>query len=351
MAQFKHFTINQDLYLKYIEVFEKELVKSSTNDFRGFEIHFKNKRYIDISRSSLFVPGYNMFQMAGMTNDEVRKKLGAEPLHFGCFELNETQKEPIVRVLRPDKCYLKVRQLIAKKYPGEEYLEILKTHQGEEPSNEEIAIERHELVRTQNDTVINYPNCVSYDIHKAHASALMEAFPKCKKDIAKLIENTSNGKLIVNTFVGYIARHIKKDGKDVPDEFINPLERGFYNWIRRRTRALIDKAIAEVGGLVIYANTDGFISYLPKGKPSNLGDGYGQFGFKWQGDVRVYINTKKTKWFLIEEPDGEKVGNLFISLRDRVNLKEKKIVRFDVTQVFDKKIPVNVGEVNLNENH
>lgn len=105
----------------------------------------------------------------------------------------------------------------------------------------------HELLPEsyKDGKIHRFHGCRYYDINKAHTAALCDIFPKAKEELIKL---TKRNKDYINFFVGNLC---------------NNGHRKTYNWICQRTYDHILKYIKSSGGLILYGNTDGFITYCP----------------------------------------------------------------------------------------
>lgn len=158
-----------------------------------------------------------------------------------------------------------------------------------------------------------YDNCVKYDINSAHASALMEMFPKAAGAIERMYKQRKEkpiNKALLNYFVGYF----KHKGYE-----------GAYNWVVQRTTKKLLSAIEEVGGLLLYANTDGFMVCDPE-KLLKASKKIGEFKEEYRGKITSYID--KNYWYY-QQADGEGKGNLPCSLRKFVDLNNGVVVHFN----------------------
>ena len=167
------------------------------------------------------------------------------------------------------------------------------------------------------DGLVQYDNCVKYDINGAHSDALMEAFPKSRKDLMEAYmrrKENPNIKKYFNFAIGYL----KREGYD-----------GFYNWVvQRTTRKLLD-GIQKVGGFLLYANTDGFLVMDPENRletSANCGD----FKLEYEGTAYGYVDNAPgyTNYWCYQTPTEIK-GTLPTQLRKYVDLEHGKVVHFN----------------------
>ena len=129
------------------------------------------------------------------------------------------------------------------------------------------------------NTIFEFKNCYRYDINGAHADAIMKVFPKASKAILKLYDERKQfplNKDRINYFVGMISH------------------KGFtgaYNWIVQRTTKTLYNAIDYTGGLLIYANTDGYVISNPKNKLSTS-----KAKVAFQPNQKSHHNKTKSAW-------------------------------------------------------
>ena len=206
------------------------------------------------------------------------------------------------------------------------------------PYNDELAQQHSQMFRM--NKILHFPNCYYYDINCAHGDALLEIFPEGKDIIMDMYEhrkdNDGRNKKIFNFFVGMLAH----------DE----IHRGTYNWVVQRTTkkllAFIDKVGSSVDHDAVYMNTDGVILSNCK-HPVPSSDKIGEFKMK-RGDVYVY-RCAKYEIFQIYYSDGtnEIKGKLPLVLRDKIDLKNGKVVKYKTIADGHKRTYIDVQEVIL----
>lgn len=184
-------------------------------------------------------------------------------------------------------------------------------------------------------------NCVYYDINNAHLDALCEIFPKAKRKFIRLRSRINKAKAegdintarrlkdYVNIFCGNLGHYVN----DVCET------RGTYEWIVNRTRNIVEKAISEVGGCVIYANTDGFIINDPTNKLVTS-DKLGQFKSELKDDV-IYA-------FTYADPTGMTSG---YTLYQYVNSKGKVEQKGTLPCQLRKDTDLSTGQVVTYKKH
>ena len=175
--------------------------------------------------------------------------------------------------------------------------------------------------------IFKYKNTYKYDINGAHADAVIELFPKARKLLLWLYnkkdklkqqgkEKEANKiKNLFNYFVGYLCRMGY---------------RPTYNWIVARTTAILTEAEDQVGGTLLYVNTDGFLVYnttktLVTSK--NLGD----MKLEACGDAYIVRTNNYVLYQTYKADTGKKElkGSCMKCVRDKIDLSTGKTIVYD----------------------
>lgn len=159
--------------------------------------------------------------------------------------------------------------------------------------------------------IYKYEHCVKYDMNGAYAFALIEIFPDAADDIMRL----------------YREREIKPVNKDIINYYVGMLCktgcRGTYNYIVQQVRRRMDYEIDYCGGVLLYANTDGFAVYdpeIPLATSKELGD----FKLEYSGPINTY--SGENYWIM---QCGDKItGNVLYSVRDKIDLRQGRVVSY-----------------------
>ena len=161
--------------------------------------------------------------------------------------------------------------------------------------------------------IIKYEDCYKWDINGAHNAALCEIFPKAAGAIGMMYQerkkNPANKKYI-NYYCGMLARKN---------------HRKTYNWIVQRTTQILLNGINEAGGILLYANTDGFLVQHPE-KIIPHSTKLDEFKLEYQGAVWFYYD-KNYQCFQTET--GEVKGTILQSVRDKIDLPNGQVVHYD----------------------
>lgn len=161
--------------------------------------------------------------------------------------------------------------------------------------------------------IMSWNNAYVYDVNGAHADALREIFPRAADIILDMHHRRKDNptlKAVLNYYVGMLARKGYRET---------------YNWIVQRTTRKLFKAMDYCGGILIYANTDGFVVADPErllSPTSELGE------FKCEHIGVVYGYTDKN-YSVIQYGESMK-GNLRIKVRDKVDLRKGKVVHYNI---------------------
>ena len=227
------------------------------------------------------------------------------------------------------QCYLYITGLLKKFYTEEEIDNILLSHT--EPYNEEYK-QYHYTYNSILDDVIKFTDCYKYDITKAHASAIINLFPKAKNVIMNLLkksalakknkdyETANRYKAYVNYYVGYL-NHKNSDG-------IAKYE-GTYNYIVQNVTKKIFKALKYTGGQLLYANTDSFTVSKPNNTLTPSTE-IGEFKLEYSGDIYIYQDSN----YWLMEFGEEKVGSCKIIARKNISLKDGIVAHYKAKRIY-----------------
>lgn len=214
---------------------------------------------------------------------------------------------------------------IKKFYTEEEIETIFKEHSLYNPNKKQKQV--HIDTNVMPNKIFKYNNTYKYDINGAHADAVIELFPKAKKLLLWLYNKkdklkaqgkkseANKIKALFNFFVGYLC----KMGY-----------RPTYNWIVARTTTLLDQAMDYVGGVVLYANTDGFLVHNPDNlliTSKNLGD----MKLEASGDAYIVRTNNYILYQTYKANTGEKElkGSCMKCVRDKIDLSTGKTIVYD----------------------
>lgn len=217
-----------------------------------------------------------------------------------------------------------VNGLLGKYYTDQEKEEIYNSHVCAKASP------LHKLTTVEKGKILRFDDCYYYDINGAYASELMALFPKCAKEFGYMFEhrhdNDDHYKNVINYFIGCMTQNEKKlkDGKATRE--IHP-ETRFYI-VDQISKKLVEFArrlgITDISQL-LYVNTDGLIAVSPQVVlPSS--SSVGNFKLEYHGTIYTYADDHSA--YMQFADTGEIKGNLPLSLRDRVDLTQNKVVSF-----------------------
>lgn len=241
-----------------------------------------------------------------------------------CYR-DEKQKVDIRPAISGGVAWKAVKSKICKHYTVREFEETLNKFTA--PYDENKNQIHLNYVPGKEDVVYEFNDCIKYDINGAYAKALCDIFPKAKSEILKI----------------YNDRKIKPENKELINYFVGMLcvkdFRATFNWIVQRIRKQMEETINYTGGIVLYANTDGYAVSLPD-KKINTSTLLGDFKLEYTGKIQIY--AAKNYWIL--QAGDEITGNALYQVRPLIDLREGKVVEY--TRVKDNQVyrPTNIIE-------
>ena len=207
-----------------------------------------------------------------------------------------------------------LKKILAKYYSEEEIENILCSYEVEYSEDYK---QFHYNITVERDELIHISNCVKYDINGAHCAAIVELFPKAAKEFLKLYSKRKE-KPIYKQIFNYAVGRLCKIG-----------HRKTYNWIVQRTTRKLYETMDNVGGSLIYANTDGFLVQDPENKLTTSTNLY-DFKLEYSGDVWVY---RSNNYILYQCGKDSKVGSCRNEVRDRIDLSVGKVVNYKTNRI------------------
>lgn len=229
--------------------------------------------------------------------------------------VREQIEDKLILDYSPLEALKTVNKLLSKYYTSDEKKDLFKAH-----SLDKWNPQLHSVFCIKNK-IIKIKNCYYYDINGAHTYLLSKIFPKAKSQFEywnnhKHDSGKSYYKAIPNYYVGILGKEEKN-------------YRSTYNWIINEVNKLMYKAFKETKNTTkledfIYVNTDGFIVNNPI-KELETSNKLGEFKEVYKGDVYIYAGKN---YYIIQYGDEIK-GNLPLILRNKVDLREGRVVDFD----------------------
>lgn len=241
--------------------------------------------------------------------------------------LKPTQEEELIADITGTDCYKTILKLLNKAYTNEEIDSLLKSYKNEYDSGK---AQFHRIGWDRDGHIREWKNCYYFDINGAHTNALCKMFPKAATYILELYKQRKDNK-DVKKYFNYFVGMLKHKGYE-----------GAYNHIVQETTEILFKAIREVGGYLLYANTDGFIVQNPD-KLLDVSNELGDFKLAYSGNAYTY--TDKNYWCI--ETDELK-GNVLSEARKYISLKEGIVVHYNVIKdEWNNKKVIDITEENL----
>lgn len=305
MLRIKSFELSDDIFDKILYDFQSSIkIVDSTNPYIGGyknkqDIYYDGREYMIIREYILNSYCDNIPDCTEWKQCRVRRV--------------ENSNSMVTRSVDGQSAWEFMIKLLEHWYTWDEILKVFNTHQAE---YDNAYKQFHYTYPTEVGQLIEIHDCYKYDINGAHTDALVEMFPRAKKSIMKM----------------YLNRHINPGYKQLINFFVGMIKhKGYeltYNWIVQRTTKNLFNAMDITGGNMIYANTDGYIINAP----DNLLDASKKLGeFKLEYEGTVFIYQDKNYWII--QTGDEIKGSCLKSVRDKIDLRQGKIVHYDRKRV------------------
>lgn len=287
--------VSSQLFDEILEMYEEWVVK--VDDITPY---VKGSKF----KASLFYDGIKQL----VCQERILTGKGPDWYQCICIRDDKLEGRDYKHHLTGGVAYRTLKNRILRYYSEEQYNTRLYSFEAE--YNQDLNQMHYNWLR-QPDTIYKYSNCVKYDINGAYASALIEIFPRAKEEILRLYNERKDkpvNKDIINYFVGMLCRvgHRKT-----------------YNYIVQQIRRRMDAVVGNVGGALIYANTDGFAVVYPDNYLSTSRE-LGDFKLEYQGDIWTYRGANY--WIM---QTGDKItGNVLYQVRPLIDLRSGKVVEY-----------------------
>lgn len=234
-----------------------------------------------------------------------------------------------------------IMKLLSKYYTDEEIESILNAHEAD--YSEEFK-QFHYNAPIDTGTLVKYTNCFKYDINGAHCDAVVQLFPKAYNEFMKLYKERKQKpvyKQLFNFFVGELCRKN---------------HRKTYNWIVQRTTRKLYEAMDTTDGMLLYANTDGFIVQQPQ-KELDTSTNIFEFKQEYSGDVYIYRSNN----YILYQCGEDKTGSCKCEVRADIDLRKGIVVDYTINRLelgtdingikryYHKIVEKNVRQVEINE--
>lgn len=301
-----------------------------------YKILENNKKYVkEVSNIDKFLNGSKF--KAPIFYDKLKKIVCREKLLFEnkapeykqciVYKDNALKSNTIKKQLSGGSCWRTVKNAILKFYDENYFNQTLQRFSDVKQNIKNCQL--HFIFYREKNKIYNYSDAILYDINGAYTSVLCDLFPLAREKIKSLYKKN---KSYINFFTGMLC----KKGF-----------RGAYNYIVSEIRKKIDKRISEVGGILLYANTDGFIVYKAKNIIKSSEE-LGQFKIKYIGNIFMYYS--KNYWIIQSEDLYINLGNALYDVRKFIDLKKGLTVEYIKEKKSYTYIAKNIKKVYNNKN-
>lgn len=336
MKELRTIKVSEDIFYKYLELHEPD-VRLVDDIYPYIHGYYEDRHYIYYNGKDEFITleysinYYTKLYKTVTSWKQVRVKLSTN---------TEGDSEASVS---GTKAYAEMNKLLLKHYTKREIDERL--HMFEADYDKDL-IQFHYFAEVEFNRVEKFTNTYKYDINGAHLDALCEIFPKARESLEDMYKKRKKNpvfKQYPNLYVGMLAKKTPEMRKNhIPGEY----ERT-YNWIVQRTTKKLFEAINYTGGMLLYANTDGFIVKDVK-RTLNTSKKLGDFKLEHQGDTYIYYTDN----YFIYQTGDKKFGSCFNSVRDDIDLSTGSVVKYETysNEYYKKPINIEKVEVEIHEN-
>ena len=231
----------------------------------------------------------------------------------------------IIPAITGKTAWVRFNKMLSKYYTSAEVKECLRSHTAKE--NEELSQVHYEIRTLDFFKIYKFENVIKYDINGAHNDALCEIFPKAADEIRKMYEERKV-KPLNKSVVNYYCGMLKRSGYA-----------GTYYWIIQRTTRTLNAGIQQVGGRLLYANTDGFMVMNPEHKLPASKE-LGQFKVEFKGTAYIVMTLN----YLLYQTGEEMFGRTLLEVRDKIDLRAGKFVTYERTLVGNVYKATNIEE-------
>ena len=306
----KSYSVSEELFDEILNAGYTVKIVSNQDEFNDYKYGYPEKTVI------VYDGFKNMILLECVLNEHYPLNMRLTHWKQCILHKNITQDIECEEELRGGDVYKQMKAIICKYYSKEEYEECLKAHEAE--YDDELA-QYHFSMFEKEDTIIKYEDCYKWDINGAHNAALCEIFPKAAGAIGMMYQERKEDpkyKKYVNYYCGML---------------VHKNHRKSYNWIVQRTTQILLNGINEVGGTLLYANTDGFLVQHPE-KIIPHSTKLDEFKLEYQGPVWFYYDKN---YQCFQTGAGEIKGSILKSVRDKLDLPNGQVVHYDKVKIAE----------------
>ena len=275
--QLRRYNVNTIVWDKIQEIYSSELIYDDNiyDKFYGY----KDRHHIYFNDEYMII---QEFRLNYICKEIYNKNLIDKPTTWKqiVIRLDDTVQQP-ARQICGSNAYNRIMEELHKDYTDDEIKDILNSHVAE---YDESLKQFHNSYSTPDKNVIyKFKEVYKYDIHKAHASVIMQLFPKSKHRILAILNKAEKAKKLCN----YDEARLFKDYINL---FVGMLcRKGYrltYNYIVQTItkKLLTTYKISE--GQLIYSNTDSFAVVNPTTVLKDSEE-FCEFGLEYHGPAYV----------------------------------------------------------------
>lgn len=314
MIQLRRYEVNTTVWDSIMKSYESELIYTDNIYDKFYGYSDKHKIYFNDEYMIIQEFRFNYICKKFYNEDIIDTPTTWKQI---VVRLNDTIQKPMKQITG-SYAYNYMMDLLKKDYTEEEIIEIFNSHTA--PYDEHLKQFHYDYGTPERNVIYKFNNVYKYDIHKAHASIVMQMFPKSKKRILDILKKAKKakeqGKL-----------ELAQNYKNYPNLFVGMLcRKGYretYNYIVQTiTKKLLETYDLSKGQL-IYSNTDSFAVLDPK---TILPDSpeFGEFGLEHHGPAYI---CKGDNYIIYKFGDDVK-GSCRKLVRDQFDFENGIIVHY-----------------------
>ena len=301
MKELKAYNLSEEFFDELLEKYQDRIVTVEDFSLYAYGGNFKSSVIYDGFKKLVITEAKLFFKEP--------EKITNNWIQCICYRKHK-QKNNIQVGITGGIAWKRIKSLVIKSgYSEEEFNKCMSSHK--RYYNPKYAQIHFEWQR-EPGIIYKYTNCIKYDMNGSYANALINIFPKAKDKILKLYNERKlhpENKELINYFVGMFCR------KGYSETF---------NWVVQTVRKEMESVIDKVGGILLYANTDGF-AVCNAEKALIDSKELGGFKCEYSGDIYTYGGNN---YWILQAGDSI-TGNLLYQVRDNVDLRIGKVVEYN----------------------
>lgn len=324
--QIPTYKVTEDVfnYILRVSLIEKHSIK----DIGAYSYGYKDKNTVRLFGEEVLI-------CSGITLMNAIEECNYEPVDLSLWKqykvymddnsLNNIQEYNGLRA------YSILKATIDKHYSKDEFEERILTVCNDMKDHKS---QLHYSYKVEHNVIESFDNSYYYDINSAYCHYLSLVFPKCRSELEKLYNERKvkpKNKSLFTHGIGTLKHYYNIDNEK------HYLLGRLWSYIVTETTKTLKDAIDYTDGILLYANTDGFIVQDPINK-LNTSKELGAFKEEYAGTVYMYRHDGLGEGYSIIQYGKEvkSIGNFPSVLKGDVDLSVGKVVTFQT--IYEEKL-------------